>query len=249
MNFPRQNLKRILFLDIETATAVPNYSELNEELKEFWKIRYQRQVHIQDNITDDELASYFENKAAIFAEYAKIVCISVGFLTSDKEDAEFRVKSFFGDDERQILIDFSDLLGAHFYDPFSCFICGHNIKEFDIPFLCRRYIVNNLPLPIIMNITGHKPWQIHHLLDTLELWKFGDYKHYSSLDLLCNILSIESPKNEMSGKDVSRKYWDGHIEEITHYCERDVVATARVYLRCIGANIFSDEKIVFAPRN
>jgi DNA polymerase III epsilon subunit-like protein len=158
------------------------------------------------------------------------------------------VKSFFGDDEIQILQDFSALLSTHFYDPFSCFICGHNIKEFDIPFLCRRYIVNYLPLPIVMNITGHKPWQIHHLLDTLELWKFGDYKHYTSLDLLCHALSIESSKNEMSGKDVSRKYWEGEIEQIAHYCERDVVATAKVYLRCIGAHIFANEKIIFAQR-
>lgn len=244
MNFPKQNLKRILFVDIETATCASNYGELDDDLKLFWRLRQERYNHKDAYLSEEELWQTFNDKAAIYAEYARVVCISMGVLTSDDEGAEFRVKNLFATEEYDLLTQFADILNAHYYDPFSAFICGHNIREFDIPFLCRRFIINGIPLPSFINITGQKPWQVHHLLDTLDLWKFGDYKHYSSLDLLCKVLSVDSPKGEMSGKDVSGRYWEGHLDEIVKYCEKDVIATARIYLRCIGHQLFTDDQII-----
>jgi 3'-5' exonuclease len=250
MSFPKENLRRILFLDIETATIVEHFSDLTPIFKEFWRTRSDRFLEAYNApLTEDDISAYYNDKAAIYSEYSRVICISLGYLTNDEDEASFRVKSIYGTDERDVLGQFSELLSQHYYDPFSSFLCGHNIKEFDIPFLCRRYIINGLKLPNLLNISGLKPWQVHHLIDTLELWKFGDYKHYSSLDLLCATLGIESPKGEMSGKDVNGAFWEGRLDEIVYYCEKDVVATARVYLRCIEKVPFSYEKIVRSSDN
>ena len=250
MSFPKENLRRILFLDIETATIVEQFSDLTSIFKEFWRSRSDRFLEAHNApLTEDDISAYYNDKAAIYSEYSRVICISMGYLTSDDDESTFRLKCIYGADEKEVLIQFSHLLSRYFYDSYSSFLCGHNIKEFDIPFLCRRYIINGIKLPNLLNISGHKPWQVHHLIDTLELWKFGDYKHYSSLELLCATLGIESPKGEMSGKEVNGAFWQGRLDEIVYYCEKDVVATARVYLRCIEKLPFGDERIVRSADN
>jgi len=156
----------------------------------------------------------------------------------------FKVKSFSNEEEHDLLKAFHHLLDEYYYDRHHQFICGHNIKEFDIPFLCRRSMVNALDLPNLLDIAGYKPWQVHHLLDTMEMWKYGDYKHYTSLDLLCHVLGVATPKSDMDGSQVSDAYWDGRLDEIVRYCERDVIATAQVYLRCVGLVPFMEEDVM-----
>ena len=231
------NLHRILFVDIESATIVPQYDQLDEALQEHWRQRYNRysayeHADLEVNQTPQE---YFDNKAAIYAEYAKVICVSIGYIRGPYPDQELRLRTIKGDDEVKLLTEFSTFLHEFYYDRFNHFLCGHNIREFDVPFLCRRMIINQMRLPNLLNIMGAKSWETSHLIDTLDLWKFGDYKHYTSLDLLCQVLGVESPKGSISGQDVSRLYWSGELEDIAAYCERDVRATMEVYLKCINS--------------
>jgi len=238
-------LRHILFLDIETSSQFESYDHLPESLKPHWrhKMRYLRSA--EEYPTDhEEFSALYHDKAAIYAEFGKIICISVGFVyQSDKNEKCFKVKSFASDDERLILDQFHHLLNEHYYDRHNQYLCGHNIKEFDIPYICRRSLIHQLSLPNLLQISGYKPWQVQHLLDTLELWKFGDYKHYTSLGLLCEAFNIESPKGDMDGSMVSTAYWSGGLEKIVEYCQKDVIATALVYLKCRGLEIFDQDKI------
>ena len=249
MNYPTDQLKRILFLDIETATQHATYEEVDDTLKIHWQKKMQRHVPVEDYPSfEEEFAALYQDKGAIYAEFAKVVCVSVGYLTESEDGITCKVKSFASEDEVEVLSAFHELLNEHYYDRFNQFLCGHNIKEFDVPFLCRRSMINNLDLPNLMRIAGYKPWQVHHLLDTMEMWKYGDYKHYTSLDLLCHILGVETPKNDMNGSQVSRAFWDGRLNEIVTYCQKDVVATAKVYLRCIGRTPFMDEDVMIVEK-
>ena len=164
-----------------------------------------------------------------------MICVSIGYIRGPYPDHELRLRTIKGDDEVKLLTEFSTFLHEFYYDRFNHFLCGHNIREFDVPFLCRRMIINQMRLPNLLNIMGAKSWETSHLIDTLDLWKFGDYKHYTSLDLLCQVLGVESPKGSISGQDVSRLYWSGELEDIAAYCERDVRATMEVYLKCINS--------------
>jgi predicted PolB exonuclease-like 3'-5' exonuclease len=232
-----QNLHRILFLDIETATIVPQYDQLDETLQDHWDQRYKRYAaytHADKELIQSPEA-YFDHKAAIYAEYAKVICISIGYIRGEFPNHELRVKTIKGDDEFELLTEFSAFLYEFYYDRYNHYLCGHNIREFDIPFICRRMIINQMRLPNLLNIMGAKTWETSHLIDTLDLWKFGDYKHYTSLDLLCQVLGVESPKSSISGQDVSRLYWSGELDDIASYCERDVRATMEVYLKCINS--------------
>lgn len=247
MNYPSENLKRILFVDIETATQYKEYEDIEDSMRPHWQKKVRRLVTAEEYPSfEEEFAALYHDKGAIYAEFAKVICISVGYILEGEEGMTFKVKSFYDDEEHDSLKAFHDLLNNHYYDRFNQFVCGHNIKEFDIPFICRRSMVNNLELPNMLDIAGYKPWQVHHLLDTMEMWKFGDYKHYTSLDLLCSVLNVTTPKSDMDGSQVSDAYWDGRIEEITAYCQRDVIATAQVYLRCIGLAPFMEEDVVIS---
>ncbi len=174
-------------------------------------------------------------------EFAKIICISVGFL---KEDT-FRVKSYFGDDEKQILKDFGKLLTTHFNTK-DKMLCAHNGKEFDFPFICRRMLINGVKLPKALNIAGKRPWEINHL-DTMELWKFGDYKSYTTLNLLASIFDIPTPKDDIDGSDVARVYWEEKdLKRIVTYCQKDVLTVAQVLLRFMNEPLIEDKNIIIA---
>ena len=230
------NLPNILFLDIETVPCEDNYHNLDDEWKLLWeqKTQYQR----RDEYTPED----FYERAGIWAEFGKIVCISVGYFTLKGDIRHFRVTSFFGE-EVQILKDFNNLLSNHFNGP-QHLLCGHNAKEFDLPFIARRMIINQIAIPEKLNLFGKKPWEIPHL-DTLELWKFGDYKHFTSLKLLTKILGIPSSKGDIDGSQVGYVFYvEKDIDRIVTYCEKDVIATAQVFLRLRRDDLLIDEEIV-----
>ena len=189
-------------------------------------------------------ADIYQQKAGIFAEFAKIVCISVAYLSFAKNTSPvLRIKSFHGE-EKDILSNFHQMLDTHYNDPELHYLCGHNIKEFDIPFICRRTIINGLMLPQLLRISGKKPWQVAHLIDTMDMWRFGDYKNYTSLSLLSGALGIKSPKDDIDGSQVGNVYWkENDIERIVSYCEKDVATVAQVMMKFAGQPLLEDSKI------
>jgi 3'-5' exonuclease len=229
-------LENVLFLDIETVPETASFSDLDHTKQELFdlKTKYQR----KDDFTPEE----FYDRAGIWAEFGKIICISVGYFTFKGDIRHFRVTSFFGE-EAKILKDFSNLLNNHFNQP-QHILCGHNAKEFDFPFIARRMIIHGLPIPQKLNLFGKKPWEVPHL-DTLELWKFGDFKHYTSLKLLTNVLGIPSPKDDIDGSEVAQVYYaDKNIDRIVTYCEKDVIAVAQILLRLRREDLLIEEEIV-----
>lgn len=231
------NLKHILFLDIETVPEEKSFSDVSDLKQKLFadKTKYQR----KDEFSPEE----FYERAGIWAEFGKIVCISVGFFEISSKERKFRIKSFYGYDEVKILKDFINLL-EQFFSQKQHLLCAHNGKEFDFPFLARRMIINNISIPEKLNLFGKKPWEVAHL-DTLEMWKFGDYKHYTSLNLLTNILGIESPKGDIDGSQVSNVYYeDNDVERIAKYCENDVLAIAQVLLRFMNLELLKEEQVI-----
>lgn len=225
------DLTKILFLDIETVPQKAGLDELSEDIAHLWEDKHR---NIQKRLdVESTPADTFANSAGIYAEFGKIVCISVGYIYFKGLDLHFRTKSFAGDNEYKLLEEFASLV-SKFCSTKEHTLCGHNIREFDLPYICRRMIVNNIPLPEILNISGKKPWEIN-FLDTLELWKFGDFKNYTSLKLLTAIFGIPTPKDDIDGSEVAGVYYkDKDINRIAIYCQKDVVATAQVYLRLTG---------------
>jgi len=222
-------MNNVLFLDIETVPQKENWSEVPEIIKELFskKTAYQR----KEEITPED----FYERAGIWAEFGKIICISVAYFTNVTQERNLRVTSFSGDNEKQILIDFKQLLETHFNKPYHI-LCAHNGKEFDFPYIARRMIVHQIELPAKLNLFGKKPWEVPHL-DTMELWKFGDFKHYSSLQLLTSILGIPSPKDDIEGSHVAKVYYkDKDLDRIVSYCEKDTIAVAQLLIR------FNNEK-------
>jgi len=230
--FKNLDLRNVLFLDIETVPSYPAYHQIPDEMKALWdkKARF-----IKDSADDTPEITY--RKAGIYAEFGKIVCISVGLFTGQK----FRLTSFAGDDEQKLLSDFSLMLSK--FSKQGNMLCAHNGKEFDFPYIARRMLINGLPLPDQLNLAGKKPWEVNHL-DTMELWKFGDYKHYTSLQLLAFLFDIPNPKDDIDGSEVGAIYWDSHdIQRISRYCQKDVITIARLMNRYMGQEMILDDDI------
>lgn len=230
------NIEKVLFLDIETVPEVYDFADLDATKQQLWETK---SSYMQK---EDLTAADVYQKAGIFAEFGKVVCISVGFIKKEGENDTLRLTSFYGHEEDAILTEFSSLLTSH-YNTDNHLLCAHNGKEFDFPYLARRLLINGLPLPNALDIAGKKPWEINHL-DTMQLWKFGDYKHYTSLALLANVFDIPTPKDDISGADVGKVYWeDKDIERIAAYCEKDVQATAQLFLRYQGKPLIPEKYI------
>lgn len=247
--FDAFDLHNILFLDIETVPAVADFEEMGEEMQELWahKARSVLRKQPHEELEYDEIAEAFADRAGIYAEFGKIVCISVGFLTKQPDSPEpvLRLKSFYNHLEANLLEDFCEILGKHFSNPDKYAICGHNIREFDVPYICRRLMVNQMPFPRILDIAGRKPWETKHLLDTMEMWKFGDIKNYTSLRLLAAVFGFPSPKDDISGADVATVYWqERDLDRIASYCEKDVLATVQLFLRMKRLPILRHDQVV-----
>ena len=234
------NYSKILFFDIETVPQTFDYSELDEKGQGLWD-RKTRFIQQREDLNAEEVYE----KAGIYAEFGKVVCISLGFVLQKEGETQIRIKSIANEDEIVLLQEFLDLLNSYYNSPDFLF-CAHNGKEFDIPFLCRRILINNLKIPYMLNVSGKKPWEIKHL-DTMELWKFGDYKNYTSLDLLTYIFKIPTPKDDMDGSQVAKVFYqDKDLDRIIHYCEKDVVATIQLFRKYQGDPIINEEFIQIA---
>ena len=232
------NLKNILFLDIETVPQFSKYEELPESFADLWDkkcLTFRKETEV-------ELPESLYRRAGIYAEFGKIVCISCGAFNAENK---FRIKSFYGHDENKILVDFSLMLQRSFFSS-DKLLCAHNGKEFDFPYICRRLLINHLPLPAILNIAGKKPWEVAHI-DTMELWKFGDFKSYSSLILLAAIFEIPTPKDDIDGSNVWKVYWEeNNLERIVKYCQKDVLTVAQIFRKFRCEDLIKLEDVVFA---
>lgn len=229
-------LEDILFLDIETVPESSEFGSLDETKRQLWeqKSQYQR----KDEFTAEE----FYERAGIWAEFGKIICISVGYFNIKTDLRSLRIKSFHGS-EQKILKEFKSLLNSHFSRP-QHLLCAHNGKEFDFPYIARRMLINGIRLPYKLDLFGKKPWEVPHL-DTMELWKFGDYKHYTSLKLMANVLGIPSPKEDMDGSMVREVFYkDQDIDRIVEYCELDVLTLAQVFLKLRNEELLTKDEII-----
>lgn len=224
-------MENILFLDIETIPRYASYDDCPDDLKALWNHKA-RNLRMAEGETPADVY----NRAGIYAEFGRIICISTGIIRSVKGSLSLRIKSFSGDDEQQLLLEFATLLERHFSGTMHR-LCAHNGKEFDFPYLARRMVINSIPLPSILDTAGKKPWEVNHL-DTMELWKFGDFKSYTPLTLLAYALGIPSPKDDIDGSMVWSVYWkDRDLPRIVSYCEKDVEALVNVYLRMKGKEV------------
>jgi DNA polymerase elongation subunit (family B) len=226
------DLSNLLVLDIETVPQYSTHDELPDQFKKLWDLKTQSQ-------RKEETAENFYERAGIWAEFGKIICISVGIFTGGRNPG-LRIKSFAGHDEKELLQRFSSMLSGQ---PASLVLCAHNGKEFDFPYICRRMLIHGLKLPSQLEIAGKRPWEINHL-DTMELWKFGDYKNYTSLNLLTAIFNIPTPKDDIDGSMVGSVYWkENQLERICTYCQKDVVATAQLLRRYRGEDLIDEAYI------
>jgi len=224
------NLEHILFLDIETVPEKEHFQDLNDTKQELWeqKSRYQR----KEEFTPEA----FYDRAGIWAEFGKIICISVGYFKQQGDSKNFRVTSFHGKEEN-LLKEFKNLLNSHFNQA-KHLLCAHNGKEFDFPYIARRMIIHGVSLPYKLDLFGKKPWEVPHL-DTMDLWKFGDYKHYTSLKLMAHILGIASPKEDIDGSMVRDVFYnEKDIDRIIIYCEKDTVTVAQIVLKLRNESLF-----------
>lgn len=227
--YTAQQLENILFIDIETASVTEDFDGLPERMRELWEKR----ATLLNKREDAEMApdEWFTERAAVFAEFGRVVCISAGYIKYVGEKPTFRVKSYFGEDERQLLLEFTQMLDRWMTPP-TRQMCAHNGKEFDFPYLGRRYLIHGLPMPkALVEIQVRKPWE-QRVIDTMVLWKFGEYRNFTSLDLMTAVLDIPSPKDDIDGSKVGQVYWkEKDYQRIAVYCEKDVLATAQVLLR------------------
>jgi uncharacterized protein YprB with RNaseH-like and TPR domain len=223
----------LLFLDIETVAQHAHWKELPIKKQLLWE---KKSLYFRSS--EELSAESLYERAGIYAEFGKIVCIAVGYF----HHQELRIKAFSHEDELLVLEAFNQLILTH-YNHKETQLCAHNGKEFDFPYLARRMIVHGIPLPIPFQLSTKKPWEINHI-DTLELWKFGDYKHFTSLDLLADILDIESSKSDIDGSQVHQVFYqEKDLERIAHYCKRDVAVLAQVYLKLTQNKSFDQLEI------
>jgi len=230
----------ILFIDIETVSQTNNYEGLSDRLKTQWE----RKSSFLKNDNDLSPEDMYYDKAAIYAEYGKVVTIGLGYFTPNEDgESTLRLTSIAHHDEKELLKEFTMMLSKFSSDKLQ--LCGHNAKEFDFPYLCRRLLINDFKLPYILDTSGKKPWEVNHL-DTMEMWKFGDWKHYTSLDLLASIFDIESSKDNIDGSQVGRVYYEENdLDRIAQYCMRDVAVTAQLYLKLKVGEGIKPEHIIY----
>lgn len=236
-------LDRLFIIDIETVSEKESFHLMDAYWQSLWTEKISRSL--PEDMTPE---AYYPLRAAILAEFAKVVCISFGYFKKENEQWQLRIKSICGEQEKDILEQFAATLRQVHISNSSRILTGHNIKEFDIPFLCRRMLVNQIPVPSCMDFQQMKPWETP-VLDTLHLWRFGDYKHYTSLKLLAAVLGVPSPKDDIDGSMVGEVYWkEKDMERICTYCEKDVVTVGNIILRFKGLPLLQEEQVVFTDR-
>lgn len=211
---------KLLFFDIETV-GISNYLSglrgINPGLHKYWsKIAdySRRTIKGLEDKSDEDL---FIERAALVPEYNKIVAVSMGFKMPD---GSIKMMSKYGDDEKEILLGVKDVFDKCDKSGFE--LCGHNIKHFDIPTLGKKYLIHEIPVPTLLPRYDTKPWNMK-AVDTKDIWNFGNNRGFSSLELVCIAMGIESPKDDIGGSEVHKTYWAGDgLERIKDYCEKDV---------------------------
>ncbi len=232
------SINNILFLDLETVSQYPTYTEMPEDWKFYWEKKSENLLKYHEDETTDSIYK----RAGIYAEFGKIVCISCGLITGSGCEKKMTLKSFSGDDEVLILTEFVAML-TKWKTEGNKYLCAHNGKEFDFPYLCRRMLINGINIPPLLHIAGKKPWEINHL-DTMELWKFGDFKSFTSLSLLAHVFNIPTPKDDIDGSMVADVYWiEKNIERIVLYCQKDVITLTQIYLKMYSEELVADINI------
>lgn len=238
-------INNILFLDIETVPQYAAYKDLPDAWKGLWDTKAGYLLRGRE----EETAENIYSRAGIYAEFGRIICISCGVTQGGGAQRKILLKSFYSEEEKMILLRFSEMLNKWAGDG-TKYLCAHNGKEFDFPYLCRRLIVNGLPIPPALQLSGKKPWEVNHL-DTMDLWKFGDFKNYTSLNLLAHVLGIPTPKDDIDGSMVGALYWNAaskderekNLERIVVYCQKDVLTVAQVFLRMQSEPLIKEENI------
>ncbi len=231
--------ENVLFIDIETVSEKADFQNLNENWQELWTEKTQR---ILPTATTSE--NFYEQRAGVMAEFAKVICISIGYFRYDGEVMQLRIKSFCDVEEKKLLQNFIATLNIMEIQNNKWCFAGHNIKEFDIPFLCRRLLINGLPIPEYMDFQNMKPWETN-IIDTFQYWRFGDYKNYTSLKLLAAALGIASPKDDIDGSQVGEVYWkENNLQRIVTYCQKDIVTTANIVLRFKNMDLIKEDNVV-----
>jgi 3'-5' exonuclease len=231
--------RNLLFIDIETVSTVANY----EQLSESWKKHWDKKASYLKNEEQLTPAQMYERRAGIYAEFGKIIVIGLGFFHWEDDSRHLKIKAIANHNETELLSEFKQIVERK-YRPQDLILCAHNGKEFDYPYLCRRMLVNDISIPQVLQLQARKPWEVPHI-DTLDMWKFGDRKHYTSLDLLSLLLEIPSSKNNMSGEDVGRIYYQKNdLEHIRQYCMNDVVALAQLYLKYQNEPLVEEDYIM-----
>ena len=232
-------LDNLLLIDIETVSEHPTFDELNEDWKHLWEEKVQRSLP-----EDTTAAQFYPMRAGVMAEFSKVVCISIGHFKREGKAVLLRLKSFYGDDEKILLQDFIAALQKMEANNNKWSFTGHNIKEFDIPFICRRLLINGLVIPPFLDFQNMKPWETN-MVDTFQYWRFGDYKHYTSLKLLAAALGVPSSKDDIDGSMVGEVYWaEKNLERIVTYCQKDVVTTGNIILRFKNMPLINESQIV-----
>ena len=245
------DLTKVLFFDIECVSGSPSFDAMGDTMQQLWRYKAPGALRrYGEELTEEEFTESYTEKAGIYAEFGKIVCISVGAVYRDRDRRlKIRLKSFADRNEKTLLENFSAMLDQYYADTTTQFICGHNIKEFDVPYTCRRIIINQLKLPAMLNVVDRKPWEMKHLLDTMALWKFGEYRGAASLKLLAGVFGFPTPKDDIDGSDVGRVFWEeDDLERIATYCEKDVLATAQLFLKYQLNPLFEEDQIQYADR-
>lgn len=232
--------KNLMVIDIETASVHSGYEEMNERFRALWD-KKSSTLQNPDELPSEEL---YRDKGAIYAEFGKVICISVGIFTESKNGYGLRIKSIALDTEYENLMAFKHLIESKF-DSKLLRLIAHNGKEFDFPYLCRRMLVNSIPIPAALDVRDKKPWEIHHF-DTMDLWKFGDRKNFTSLELLAALFDIPSSKDDIDGSMVNKVFHDDHdLQRIAEYCRRDVMVTAQIFLRLFGLPAIAEKNIEY----
>jgi hypothetical protein len=232
-------LENLLLIDIETVSESAAFDMLSEEWQMLWKEKVQRTLP-----EETTAAEFYPQRAGVMAEFAKVICISIGYFKKEGNALQLRLKSFYGDDEKILLQDFIAALQKMDINNNKWSFTGHNIKEFDIPFICRRLLINRLSIPSFLDFQNMKPWETN-LVDSFQYWRFGDYKHYTSLKLLAAALQVPSPKDDIDGSMVGEVYWkEKNIERIVTYCQKDVVTTGNIILRFKNLPLITESQIV-----
>lgn len=232
--------QNLLFIDIETVSEKATYQNLTENWQELWTEKTQRILPSENTV-----AEFYEQRAGVMAEFAKVICISIGYFKYEGEVMQLRIKSFYADEEKKVLQDFIATLNQMEIQNNKWCFAGHNIKEFDIPFLCRRLLINGMPIPEYIDFQNMKPWETNSI-DTFQYWRFGDYKNYTSLKLLAAALGIASPKDDIDGSQVGEVYWkENDLQRIVTYCQKDIITTANILLRFKNMPLIEHNNVVF----